>query len=195
MARLGFGPARWRTINHMDGLSDDAAGAHFVGSPYVQLCCGESHFQHALPLDRSSVTRWRKRISAEQLAAALCAGAASPEHVKRVSIDTTVRPKAVTHPTHSKLLHRGVEVLGRFACRYGIALRQSFIRLSTHARCEVAKLIHRGRHREAERKSAAHLARPASDITGKIDSAAAAVRAVFAAPDRAHRPPAAPAPR
>ena len=46
-------------IKHMDGLSDDAVCARFLDSPYVQLFCGETHFQHALPLDRSSMTRWR----------------------------------------------------------------------------------------------------------------------------------------
>ena len=35
-------------------------------------------------------------------------------HLPRVTVDTTVQPKAVTHPTDSKLLHRGIEVL---ACR------------------------------------------------------------------------------
>jgi hypothetical protein len=50
-------------IKHMDGLSDDAVCARFLDSPYVQLFCGESHFQHALPLDRSSMTRWRTRGS------------------------------------------------------------------------------------------------------------------------------------
>lgn len=48
-------------LKHMDGLSDDAVCARFLDSPYVQLFCGESHFQHALPLDRSSMTSWRKR--------------------------------------------------------------------------------------------------------------------------------------
>jgi IS5 family transposase len=146
-------------IKHMDGLSDDAVCARFLGSPYVQLFCGETHFQHALLLDRSSMTRWRKRIGAEQLelllaetlATAERAGAAEPKHFERVTIDTTVQPKAVTHPTDSKLLHRGVEILGRLARQHGGALRQSYTRVSTHARREVARLIHRGRHREAER--------------------------------------------
>ena len=146
-------------LKHMDGLSDDAVCAHFLDSPYVQLFCGETHFQHALPLDRSSMTRWRKRIGperlelllAETLATAERAGAAEPKHFERVTVDTTVQPKAVTHPTDSKLLHRGVEILGRLARRHGVALRQSYTRVSTRARREVAKLIHRGRHREAER--------------------------------------------
>jgi hypothetical protein len=37
-------------VRHMDGLSDDAVCARFLDSPYVQLFCGETHFQHALPL-------------------------------------------------------------------------------------------------------------------------------------------------
>ncbi|WP_372624753.1 transposase [Falsiroseomonas sp.] len=133
-------------IKHMDGLSDEAVCARFLDSPYVQLFCDETHFQHALPLDRSSMTRWRQRIGPERLelllvetlAAAQRAGAAEPKHFERVSIDTTVQPKAVTHPTDSKLIHRGVEILGRLARQHGVALRQSYVRVSTRARREIA---------------------------------------------------------
>jgi IS5 family transposase len=180
-------------IKHMDGLSDEAACARFLDSPYVQLFCGETHFQHALPLHRSSLSRWRKRISperlelllAETLATAQRAGAAEPKHFERVTIDTTVQPKAVTHPTDSKLLHRGLEILGRIARRHGIALRQSYRRVSTRARREVARLIHRGRHREAERlvrRMRTWLGRLARDIARKITSAAEEVRAAFTTP-------------
>jgi IS5 family transposase len=177
----------------MDGLSDDAVCARFLDSPYVQLFCGESHFQHTLPLDRSSMTRWRQRIGAERLelllaetlAAAERAGAAEPKHFERVTIDTTVQPKAVTHPTDSRLLARGVEILGRLARRHGVVLRQSYKRISTRARREVARLIHRGRHREAERvvrRMRTWLGRLARDIARKTASAAQAVRAAFATP-------------
>ena len=79
------------------------------------------------------MTRWRKRIGAEQLelllaetlAAAERTGAAEPKHFERVTIDTTVQPKAVTHPTDSKLIQRGVEILGRLARQHGVTLRQS----------------------------------------------------------------------
>jgi hypothetical protein len=71
-------------IKHMDGLSDAAVCARFLDSPSVPLFCGESHVQHALPRDRSSMTRWRQRIGvdrlelllAETLATAQRAGAA-----------------------------------------------------------------------------------------------------------------------
>ena len=49
-------------LKHMDGLPDEAICARYLDSPYVQAFCGETHFQHTLLLDRSSMTRWRKRI-------------------------------------------------------------------------------------------------------------------------------------
>jgi IS5 family transposase len=54
-------------LKHMDGLSDEAVCARYLDSPYVQLFCGEAFFQHALPLDRSSMTRWRRRLGPERL--------------------------------------------------------------------------------------------------------------------------------
>ncbi|MBC4018575.1 IS5 family transposase, partial [Siccirubricoccus deserti] len=147
-------------LKHMDGLSDEATCARYLDSPYVQLFCGEAFFQHALPLDRSSMTRWRQRIGperlelllAESLAAAQRGGAVQEKHLRRVSIDTTVQPKAVTHPTDSKLLQRGIETLVRLARRHGVRLRQSYLRVAKRARREAAKLIHAGRRRQAERQ-------------------------------------------
>src|SRR5918997_1001871 len=180
-------------IKRMDGLSDEAACARFLDSPYVQLFCGEAHFQHAPPLDRSSTARWRERVGPERLelllagtlAAARRAGAAEPKHLERVGIDTTVRPKAVTHPADGKLLHRGVEILGRLARRHSIALRRSYTRVSTDARREAAKPIRRGRRREAERvvrRMRTWLGRLARDIARKIAGAAGTARAAFATP-------------
>ena len=179
-------------LKHMDGLSDDAVCARYLDSPYAQLFCGEAQFQHALPLDRSSMTRWRQRIGperlelllAETLATAQRAGAVGPKHFARVTIDTTVQPKAVTHPTDGKLLRRGVEILVRLAQRHAIALRQSYIRLSRHARRDAARLSHRGRHREAERvvrRMRTWLGRLARDIGRKIARNPAA-QAAFATP-------------
>jgi IS5 family transposase len=54
-------------IKHMDGLSDAAVCARFLDSPSVPLFCGESHVQHALSRDRSSMTRWGQRIGVDRL--------------------------------------------------------------------------------------------------------------------------------
>src|SRR3712207_5946728 len=147
-------------LKHMDGLSDEAVCARYLDSPYVQLFCGGTHFRHALPLDRSSMTRRRQRIGAERLelllaetlAAAQRGGAVEEKHLRRVTIDTTVQPKAVTHPTDSKLLQRGIEILVRLARRHGIRLRQSYLRVAKKARREAARLLHSRRRRQAERQ-------------------------------------------
>ncbi|BAJ79394.1 putative transposase [Acidiphilium multivorum AIU301] len=177
-------------LKHMDGLSDEAICARYLDSPYVQAFCGETHFQHTLPLDRSSMTRWRKRIGAERmeallaetLAAAERGGAVAEKHYERVTIDTTVQPKAVTHPTDSKLLHSGIETLARMARKHGITLRQSYRRVARYARQEAARLHHGGKRREAEarvRKLRTWLGRLARDITRKIAGNAEA-KATFA---------------
>ena len=179
-------------LKHMDGLSDEAVCARYLDSPYAQLFCGETYFQHALPLDRSSLTRWRQRIGserlelllAESLATAGRAGAVEEKHLRRVTIDTTVQPKAVTHPTDSKLLHRAIEVLVRLARRQGIRLRQSYLRVAKRARREAAKLIHSGRPRQAARQVRqlrTWLGRLFRDIGRKITGNAAA-KAAFAGP-------------
>jgi len=68
--RLMFG---LHLVEHRDGLFAAAVCARFLDSPHVQLVCGESHFRHPLPPDRSSMSRWRKRIGAERLALRLAA--------------------------------------------------------------------------------------------------------------------------
>ncbi len=179
-------------LKHMDGLSDEAICARYLDSPYVQLFCGETYFQHALPLDRSSMTRWRQRIGperlelllAESLAAGQRGGAVEEKHLRRVTIDTTVQPKAVTHPTDSKLLHRGIEILVRLARGHGIRLRQSYLRVAKRAKREAAKLIYSGRPRQAERQVRqlrTWLGRLFRDIARKIAGTPAA-KAAFARP-------------
>jgi transposase, IS5 family len=179
-------------LKHMDGLSDEAVCARYLDSPYAQLFCGETYFQHALPLDRSSMTRWRQRIGperlelvlAESLAAAQRGGAVAEKHFRRVTIDTTVQPKAVMHPTDSKLLHRGIEILVRLARQLGVRLRQSYLRVAKRAKREAAKLIYSGRPRQAERQVRqlrTWLGRLFRDIGRKIAGDAAA-KAAFAGP-------------
>jgi IS5 family transposase len=119
-------------LKHLDGLSDEAVRARYPDSPHVRPFCGEAHFRHAPPPERTPMTRWRERIGAERLelppaetpAAAGRAGAVEEKHPRRATIDATVQPEAVAHPTGGKLLLRGVGILNRSARRNGVALRQ-----------------------------------------------------------------------
>ncbi len=166
-------------LKHMEGLSDEAVCARWVENPYYQYFCGEQYFRHKLPLDRSSMTRWRNRIGAdklelllaEMLRVALRTGAMTPSSCERVTLDTTVQTKAVAHPTDSHLLMRGIEWLNRLAKQHGIKLRQSFLRLGRQARRDVSRLIHGRGHKQAMRwvrKLRTWLGRLDRDIGRKI---------------------------
>src|SRR5215471_7027528 len=58
-------------LKHMHNLSDEVLCERWLENPYYQLFCGEEFFQHRLPFDRSSMTRWRQRIGEEKLVALL----------------------------------------------------------------------------------------------------------------------------
>src|SRR5438034_5648262 len=47
-------------LKHTYNLSDEAVCEQWIENPYYQYFCGEEFFQHQLPLDRSSMTHWRK---------------------------------------------------------------------------------------------------------------------------------------
>lgn len=88
-------------LKHIKGLSDEAVCAAWVENPYFQAFCGETHFQHRLPADRSSMTNWRKRMDddkleallAETVSIAMASGAVSERQLERVTVDTTVQTK------------------------------------------------------------------------------------------------------
>ena len=49
-------------LKHLHDLSGEALCARWLENPYYQHFCGEESFQHALPFERYSLTRWRQRI-------------------------------------------------------------------------------------------------------------------------------------
>lgn len=166
-------------LKHMEGLSDEAVCKRWVENPYYQYFCGEQYFRHKLPLDRSSMTRWRGRIGpdklelllAETLAVAMRTNAVTPQACERVTLDTTVQTKAIAHPTDSHLLMCGIEWLNRLARKHGIPLRQSFLRVARRARRDVSRLIHGRGHKQAMRwvrKMRTWLGRLDRDIGRKI---------------------------
>lgn len=166
-------------LKHMKALSDEGVCAAWIENPYFQAFCGETHFQHALPADRSSMTRWRKRtdqaklerLLADTIAIALNSGAVNDRQVERITVDTTVQTKAVAHPTDGHLMMRAIEALNRVAKSHGIALRQSYLRVARNAKREAARLIYGRGHQQAKahlRAMRTRLGRIIRDIERKI---------------------------
>jgi IS5 family transposase len=166
-------------LKHMEGLSDEAVCKRWVENPYFQYFCGKQYFRHRLVLDRSSMTRWRGRIGADQLelllaetlSVAMRTQAVTEQAMERVTLDTTVQTKAVAHPTDSHLLMRSIELLNRLAKKHGVVLRPSFVRVGRRARRDVSRLIHGRGHKQAMRwvrKMRTWLGRLDRDIGRKI---------------------------
>ena len=185
-------------LKHMKGLSDEEMCAAWLENPYFQAFCGETHFQHRLALDRSSMTKWRQRIGpgdlevllAETIKVAVEIKAVSQRQLERITVDTTVQTKAVAHPTDSHLILRAIEWLNRAARRHGLKLRQSFLRLATRARREASRLMHTRGHKQGQRwvrKMRTWLGRLIRDIQRKIAGNSDLEAAFKVALDRAEK--------
>src|SRR6266581_2971220 len=146
-------------LKHTYDLSDEALCDRWVENPYFKYFCGEEFFQHALVLDRSSLTRWRQRMGEEKLQALLQESLAvatrteamKPSDLARVVIDTTVQPKAVMFPTDAKLLNRARERLVRLAKKLGVSLRQSYRRVGKIALIKHQRYAHAHQFKRANK--------------------------------------------
>jgi IS5 family transposase len=93
------------------------------------------------------------------------------KHLARITVDTTVQPKAVTHPTDAKLMLRAIEKLGGQAKAEGLELRQSYARLAKRAAQMTQRYTHAKQFKRANRQLKflrIRLGRLIRDITRKI---------------------------
>jgi IS5 family transposase len=165
-------------LKHIYGLSDEAVCERWVHDPYFQHFTGEEFFQHEFPHERSDLSHWRKRLGdklelllAESLRVAHEAGALRTRDLKRVTVDTTVQPKAITFPTDAKLLHAAIKGLNRLAGKCGVRLRQSYLRIAKRAAMMASRYAHAKqfkRHHRQLRLLRSRLGRIIRDIRRKI---------------------------
>ncbi len=178
-------------LKHIHGLSDEGVCERWVHDPYFQHFTGETFFQHAFPHERSDLSHWRKRLGdrlelllAESLRVAHDTGAIRTRDLKRVTVDTTVQPKAITFPTDAKLLHAAIEGLNRLVRKHGVRLRQSYRRIAKRAAMMAGRYAHAKqfkRHHRQLRLLKSRLGRIIRDIRRKIDGRPE-LEAIFEAP-------------
>jgi len=145
-------------LRYAYNLSDEEIVAHFPENPYWQYFGGFEYFQHTFPINPSSMTRWRIRIGSDRLelllkvliATAFDAKMITRRDISQINVDTTVQEKAISYPTDAKLYHRLREKLVAAAKERGIALRQSYVRLSKKS------LQRQGQYAHARQTKRAH---------------------------------------
>jgi IS5 family transposase len=109
-------------LKHTYNLSDEEVVSQWLENPYWQYFCGNEYFEHDFPIDASSMTRWRKRVSeagmekllGETITAGLDIGVLKKSSMNKLNVDTTVQEKAISFPT---------EELSK---EHGVILRQSY---------------------------------------------------------------------
>ncbi len=137
-------------LKYQYNLSDEAVVARWVENPYWQHFSGRQYFEYELPIDPSSMTRWRKRLgeagAETMLKATIDAGVAmkviTPSQVRHVNVDTTVQTKAVRFPTDSRLYDRARERLVVHARKSGLGIKQSYERVGKYLVMKASRYSH-----------------------------------------------------
>lgn len=174
-------------LQHAYDCSDEAVVNTWIENPYFQYFTGETYFQTELPIDPSSLTRWRQRIGEEGVETMLAAtidaarriGFVKAASVDKVIVDTTVMPKAIAHPTDSRLLERSRQQLVKLATEQGLSLRQNYNRQAPKLAAQVGRYAHAKqfkRMKKALRTLKTRVGRVHREVTRQLDRIAPQAR-------------------
>ena len=168
-------------LKQLKNVSDEDLPELWVENAYWQHFCGEKYFQHAFPIHPTSMTKWRKKMTAEDAQAllqltietALKTQAVKQSEFNRVNIDTTVQEKTVSYPTDSGLMVKAMMKLGKLAKANDLPIKQSYkfvgkkplFKGSNYRRAQQMK-----RAKKSDAKLKTYLGRLVRDIERKLDS-------------------------
>jgi transposase, IS5 family len=146
-------------LQHMFDLSDEKVVESWVENPYWQAFCGYDFLQWELPVHPTSLTHWRQRIGVQgvekilqlSISVALRTKTVTPTELTKVISDTTVMPKAITHPVDAKLIRRSIERIVRAAKAAGIQLKRTYHRVASWALKDYLRLMHGKKMRKAQK--------------------------------------------
>jgi transposase, IS5 family len=184
-------------LKYQNDLSDEDVVALWVENPYWQHFSGMSHFQHRMPIDPSSMTRWRKRLGdagAEQmLRATIEAGikmrVIRPAELKRINVDTTVQTKAIRFPTDARLYQRMRERLVSVARAEGLSIKQSYEHVGRRLLMQSSRYAHARqmkRARACTRKLKTQLGRIVREIERQAETPSNELRKLLATANQIH---------
>ena len=160
-------------------LSDEEVVYRWIENPYWQYFTGETVFQTSLPIEPSSMTRFRKRLNKGNLTKLLSvviesgfkSGYLKATDVNRVNVDTTVQEKNVSYPVDIKLYFKLIEYLNRFAKKHNIKLKQTYLRVCKKLLRRYGGHIHSKQFKRAKRlteKVRTNMGRLYRDLSRKL---------------------------
>ena len=121
-------------LKHAYNESDEGVVERWAETPTWQYFSGMDYFEHRFPCDATLIGKFRKLIGedgveellAQTIAVAVNLKAISRKALETVVVDSTVQPKAIAHPTDSRLLEVARQKLVEAAKAAGIELKQTF---------------------------------------------------------------------
>jgi len=184
-------------LKYQADLSDEDTVAGWAENPYWQHFSGERYFQHGLPIDPSSMTRWRKRLGeagAEQmLRATIETGmkmrVIGPSQLRRIHVDTTVQTKAVRYPTDARLYHRMRERLVKAARAANLKVKQSYEHVGRRLLMQSSRYAHARQMNRAQactRKLRTQLGRVLREIERQVQPPTGELQTLLATARRIH---------
>jgi transposase, IS5 family len=146
-------------LQHMHNLSDGKVVQMWVENAYWQYFCGYDYLQWYLPVDPSSLTRWRQRLGTERLekvlsmtvSVAVDVGVVTKKELESVIADTTVMPKNIEFPTDTKLLEKARVKMVKLAAKHGMTLRQNYNLVAPRLLCKIGGYLHAKQMKRARR--------------------------------------------
>jgi IS5 family transposase len=146
-------------LQHMHNLSDNKVVRMWIENAYWQYFCGYDYLQWDLPIDPSSLTRWRQRLGAEKLerilsmtvSVAVEVGVVSKKELESVIADTTVMPKNIEFPTDTKLLEKARVKMVKLAEKHGVPLRQNYNLIAPRLLGKIGGYLHARQMKRAKK--------------------------------------------
>ena len=132
----------------------------WVENGYWQYFCGYDHLQWQLPIDPSSLTRWRDRLGSARIekllgmsvSVAVETKVVTKEELQDVIVDTTVMPKNIEFPTDTKLLEKARVRLVKLAKKHGLNLRQNYNLVSKKHLRKISGYLHARQMKRAKKE-------------------------------------------
>jgi IS5 family transposase len=137
-------------LKHAFNESDEGVVQRWSETPVWQFFGGRAYFDQALPCDSTTLVKFRallgedgvEELLAQTITAAVSMKLISPKELATVVVDSTVQPKAIAHPTDSKLLETARQKLVAAAKEAGIDLKQTFVKEGRLLRFKAGRYAH-----------------------------------------------------
>ena len=121
-------------LKHAFSESDEGVVERWAETPTWQYFSGMDYFEHRFPCDATLIGKFRKLIGedgveellSQTISVALNLKVIPKKALETVVVDSTVQPKAIAHPTDSRLLEVARRKLVDIAKSVGIDLKQTF---------------------------------------------------------------------